>query len=166
MITWVLLTRYEPLTVQVPQDGVSIKKRDEMKREHKKSTFNGTLIKAVNLQPRQCKKKQLLPTNATIGNTYTILIHRTRPPTADTHNPQMKSKKKKRESRLPFSRWPTAGRWRLSCSAGTCSPSARVPRAHSYTELRRALLREPHSTSIRTRTFCISNSQTLNVRNS
>ena len=51
--------------------------------------------------------------------------YRTRPPTADTHKPQIKSKKKKRESRLPFSRRPSAGRWRLSCPVPTCSSSAR-----------------------------------------
>ena len=70
-----------------------------------------------------------------VGNTYTMLIYQTRPPTADTHKPQIKRKKKKRESRLPFSRRPSAGRWRLSCSTGTCSPSARplvLTRAQSF----------------------------------
>ena len=55
--------------------------------------------------------------------------------TTDTHNPQI-NKEKKRESRLPFPRWPTAGRWRLSCS-----PSARVLRKTStHTHRSRSLL--------------------------
>ena len=72
------------------------------------------------------QEKETTTDYATVGNTYTILIPPTQvPPTSVTHK-QMKGKRKKRESRLPFSRRPSADRWCLSCSAGTCSPSARL----------------------------------------
>ena len=68
-------------------------------------------------------------------------IYQTRPPTSDTHNPQI-NKEKERESRLPFPRWPTAGRWHRSCPVGTCPPSAHVLRRtyspknqHTHTDL-------------------------------
>ena len=62
------------------------------------------------------------------ANTRPHLYRSTYPPTGASHishtQTQIK-RKKKRESRLPFSRRPSAGRWRLSCLVGNvCSAGA------------------------------------------
>ena len=45
----------------------------------------------------------------------------------------MKRKEEKGSRDFPWFRWKTAGRWCRSCPVGTCSPLARVLRAHTPT---------------------------------
>ena len=107
------------------------------------------------------KYNRLRVHSATLKQFY-VSPHR-RPPQSVTH--ETNKRKKKRESRLPFSRRPSAGRWRLSClvstvcSAGTSSRSVALPSTSDPQHVRSHVLLSPLFRSSLSRTLTCSSSQ-------